>query len=275
MKNPVSLTLSPTDVGERGVRFLHFATGVGERGLRFLHSPACGRGAGGEGSYLPSPARGRGIKGEAAFSPLPPAGEGLGERGFCRWVLTCFLLLWGLLSPAAMAAPPLPSDSLYQLATPLVTQDGKPARLDLYRGHPTLITMFYGSCPHVCPTLIAALRRMERMLSPAERGRLRVLLISIDPERDTPEALRELAMRHSADLSRWTFARTSAPEVRKLAAALGIQYRKLPDGEFNHATVITLLDPDGRSLARSSAITRPDDDFLQTLRGATMLPREP
>jgi hypothetical protein len=50
MKNPVSLTLSPTDVGERGVRFLHFATGVGERGLRFLPSPACGRGAGGEGS---------------------------------------------------------------------------------------------------------------------------------------------------------------------------------------------------------------------------------
>jgi protein SCO1 len=181
-----------------------------------------------------------------------------------------------LLPLATAAAPPaLPSDSLYQLATPLVTQDGKPARLGLYRGQPVLVTMFYGSCPHVCPTLIAALRRMERLLAPAERGRLRVLLVSIDPERDTPAALRELAARHRADLSRWTFAQTPAAEVRKLAAALGIQYRKLPDGEFNHATIITLLDAEGRILARSTAITRPDDDFMQALRRATAARREP
>ncbi len=175
-----------------------------------------------------------------------------------------------LLPLAAAASPPaLPSDSLYQLDTPLVTQDGKPARLGLYRGRPVLVTMFYGSCPHVCPTLIAALRRMERMLSPAERAQLRVLLVSLDPERDTPAALRELAARHRAELARWSFAQTPAPEVRRLAAALGIQYRKLPDGEFNHATVITLLDAEGRILARSTGITRPDDGFMQALRLAT------
>jgi protein SCO1/2 len=184
--------------------------------------------------------------------------------------LACVVFALGLLPGTAMAAPPpaLPSDSLYQLATPLITQDGKPARLDIHLGQPTLVTMFYASCPHVCPTLIAALRGMERRLDAESRSRLRLLLVSLDPDRDTPAALRELAARHGVDLARWTFAQAPAPEVRKLAAALGIQYRRLPDGEFNHSTVITLLDGQGRSLARTSSITRPDEAFLRALQRA-------
>lgn len=181
-----------------------------------------------------------------------------------RHILLCLLLAVSV--AAAAAAPP---DSIYLLGTPLITQDAKLGRLDLHRGHPVLISMFYGSCPHICPTLIAAMRRMERQLDASQRSRLRVLMVSLDPERDTPKALSELAALHGVDLSRWTFAQTPKPEVRKLAAVLGIQYRQLPDGEFNHSTVITLLDGEGRILARTSSITRPDDGFMQALRRAT------
>ena len=74
------------------------------------------------------------------------------------------------------------------------------------------------------------------------------------------------------DTTRWTFAQTPKAEVRKLAAVLGIQYRQLPDGEFNHSTVITLLDGQGRIVTQTRGITRADEDFMQALRQATAGP---
>ena len=163
-----------------------------------------------------------------------------------------------------------PGDSLYQLRLTLTDQAGAATTLDRYRGQPVLISMFYGSCPHVCPMLIATMQRYERELPEAQRGRLRVLMVSLDPARDTPAKLTEVAERHRVDLGRWSLARTDAVSVRKLAAALNIQYRQLPDGEFSHATVITLLDGDGRPLRATASMLRPDADFSAALKKATL-----
>src|SRR5690606_7946264 len=125
-------------------------------------------------------------------------------------------------------------------------------------GHVTLVSMFYASCPHVCPMLIATIRTLETQLSPEERAALRVALFSVDPARDTPESLRALAQRQRVDTARWTLARTSPDSTRALAAVLGIRYKALPDGSFNHTSVIVLLDAEGRELARSSRLGVPD-----------------
>jgi len=169
----------------------------------------------------------------------------------------------------ADAADATPSDSVYQLQLALTTQDDHDATLDLDRGHPVLITMFYGNCPYACPLLINTMQRIEGKLDAARRGNLRALLVSIDPDHDTPAALREVAARHGADLSRWTFARTPKESVRQLAAVLGIQYRELQGGGFNHSTIITLLDAEGRVVARTAKMTAIDEEFLETLRKST------
>lgn len=174
-------------------------------------------------------------------------------------------LVAALLIVAPARAAELPGDSVYRLPVALTDQAGKPATLERYRGQPVVISMFYSSCPHVCPMLISTVQRMERELPADRRGRLRVLMVSLDPDRDSPAVLAELASRHHADLARWTFARTDAASVRKLAALLDIQYRQLPDGEFNHATVITLLDADGRIVAHTDSMLRPDPEFLKAL----------
>ena len=170
---------------------------------------------------------------------------------------------------SAAVAAPIPDDSLYQMQVALTDQAGKPAKLDRYAGHPVLVTMFYGSCPHVCPMLISTIQRYELELPEASRGRLRVLLVSLDPARDTPAKLDEVTQRHRVDLARWTFARAEAPDVRRLAAALNIQYRQLPDGEFSHSTVITLLDAQGRLQKQTSAMLRLDPEFSAKVAGAT------
>jgi protein SCO1 len=156
--------------------------------------------------------------------------------------------------------------SIYQLDAHLVDQAGRVQGLDLYRGSPVLITMFYGSCQATCPMIIDTLRSTERGLSPAQRAKLRVLMISFDPERDTPKALAEIAATRHLDTSRWTLATADADTVRDIAALLDVQYRKLPSGEYSHSAVITVLSPGGEIEARSGKLGTADPALLATLR---------
>ena len=162
----------------------------------------------------------------------------------------------------------LPTDSLYQLQAQLLTHTGDHAGLDLYRGHPTLISMFYGSCPAACPMLITSMQVYESHLDPASRARLRVLLISFDSVHDTPQQLEQLLRSHGADPTRWTFSSAPETDARKIAALLGFRYRKLPDGSFDHSLLITLLDSQGQVVATTTTMVG-DAAFQAKLQAAT------
>lgn len=169
---------------------------------------------------------------------------------------------------AALALPAHSSDrdaSLYQLHEKLTSQDGKAIDLDVYRGEPVLVTMFYASCPATCPLIIDTLRAVERKLDEPRRQQLRVLLVSLDAGRDTPAALRKLADERRIDTSRWTLAHADAAAVRRIAAALSIQYRQLPNGEFSHSTVISALAADGKIVAQSAELGHADPQLLHAV----------
>jgi protein SCO1/2 len=209
--------------------------------------------------------------------------------------LTCFIALAALAcsrrgtpeqtkprSPAAPSAVPLaapgasalPSNegtrpafqgSVYDLSATLTGHDGKPTPLDVFRGHPVIITMFYGSCPNACPLLTSDIQRIDRQLSPGARERVRVLMVSFDAPRDTPAKLQKFMTEHALDASRWKLA--SAPEdpARELAAVLGIRYRKLDDGEYFHSSSIILLDEQGKPTARVEGIGKDPAPILAAL----------
>lgn len=172
-----------------------------------------------------------------------------------------------LLAGAAHAATPLPRDSVYQLAVPLTDQDGHSAPFAARRGTPQLVSMFYTSCTMVCPMIIDTMQATRR--AAGEPAGLQLLAVSFDPERDDVPALRRYAAAHKLDLRWWTLARTPPQDTRTLAALLGVQYRKLPDGDFNHSSAVLLLDADGRIVARSSIIGRTDPDFVAAVRKLT------
>ncbi|HYJ40521.1 MAG TPA: SCO family protein [Steroidobacteraceae bacterium] len=182
-------------------------------------------------------------------------------------LLTCALLLAAsLVSAASPEAAPGPS--LYDLSERLSNQDGAPVGLDVHRGNKVLVSMFYSSCPATCPLIIDTLRAVERGLDSSQRSDLRVLMISFDPARDTAEALRELAKTRRIDTQRWTLARADDAAVRRIAAALEIQYRHLPDGQISHSNVITALGRDGKILARSTEIGHADESLVRALATA-------
>jgi protein SCO1/2 len=175
---------------------------------------------------------------------------------------------WLLAAAVLLSAPLLAAErtvSLYQMHEDLLNQDGKAIDVDVYRGQKVLVTMFYASCPATCPLIIDTLRAVERKLDDPGRKDLRVLLVSLDAERDSPAALRQLADTRRIDTTRWTLAHADANAVRRIAAALGVQYKKLPDGQFSHATVISALDADGKILAQSAELGHADDELLRAL----------
>jgi len=171
---------------------------------------------------------------------------------------------------ASVGATALPANSVYQLSVALTDQDGRDFRLADERGKPMLVSMFYSNCQFVCPMLIDTLRDTESKVGAVEREQLGVLMVSIDPAHDTIAVLKQKAVERAVASPRWAMARTDPASVRKLAAVLGIQYRALPNGEFNHTTALILLDGEGRIVGRSSQLGSADPAFVLKVRQALL-----
>ena len=166
-----------------------------------------------------------------------------------------------VMAPAAA----IPGESIYQLHLQLTLQDGRQMPLAALRGQPLLVTMFYTTCQGVCPLMAFTLRRTMAALPEAERASMRVLMVSFDPARDSPEALRGFAELNSLKGPAWLLARTPESDVRELAAVLGIRYRQLPGGMFSHSTIITLLDKDGLIRARTATLQETDPALIKAI----------
>ncbi|HEX5098776.1 MAG TPA: SCO family protein [Polyangiaceae bacterium] len=148
------------------------------------------------------------------------------------------------------ADPARSAPSLYDLPIPLVDDHGVARNLESFRGHPVLISMFYGSCASACPLITSDLKRIEKQLPASARAGVRILMVSFDPERDTPAVLARLKEERGVDATRWIFASASDDASRDLAGLLGIRYRRLDNGAYFHSSAIVLLDAEGRPQAR-------------------------
>lgn len=184
-------------------------------------------------------------------------------QGMALLCTSLFIVSQGV---AASNESTLPGDSVYQLDVAGTDQNGVTQRFPALRGKVRIISMFYANCPYVCPMIINTIKQTENTLTDAQRAQTGVVLISLDPERDTPEALKEVEITRHLDGKRWTLLRTDAGDVRKLAAVLGIQYRALENRDFNHSTAIILLDTDGRIRASSDHIGEPNPEFEAALK---------
>jgi len=193
-----------------------------------------------------------------------------------RMLPRLFAALLALAATAvALAATPasptkdLPGDSVLRLPDRFTDQDGRVFTLAQRRGRAQVVTMFYSSCKYACPLLIDTGKGVEHALSPAERAKLRILYVSLDPVRDQPKVLSALATQRKLDRARWTLATTDAAGVRRTAAVLGVRYRQLDNGEFNHSSQLILLDREGRVLARTDKLGPvADPEFIAKVKAA-------
>ncbi|MBE7249541.1 MAG: SCO family protein [Actinomycetospora chiangmaiensis] len=124
--------------------------------------------------------------------------------------------------------------------------DGRPvSRADLL-GKPTALFFGFTHCPEVCPTTLAtlsgALGRMGR-----DADRLNVVFVTLDPERDTPETLREYLASFDSRIRGFV---GTPDQVARMADAYHVAYRRVPtkDGDYTleHSATVALFDRTGR-----------------------------
>jgi protein SCO1 len=129
----------------------------------------------------------------------------------------------------------------------LTDQRGRPFDNASLRGHPSLVFFGFTHCPDVCPTTLAMLARVLRA---TPLPGLRLVFVSVDPQRDTPPVIATYLHAFSADFIGVTGA---APALEPLYRSLSVAAQRvdLPDGGYtmDHSANIYLLDPQGRFVA--------------------------
>jgi protein SCO1/2 len=153
--------------------------------------------------------------------------------------------------------PPARDLSLYALPGSWTDQNSRPVALSSLRGSPVLLVLFYGTCDSVCPTVVRDVQRVEALLTAADRSRTRVVLVTIDPQVDTPERLLAFARKHQLDGDRWSLLNGPPEQVRVLANVLGVKYRPTGSGQYSHTVRITVLDRDGAVVEHADGLERP------------------
>jgi len=183
------------------------------------------------------------------------------------------LLLLGAAGALASAQPAdapaaLPGDSIYQFRPQLVDQDGRTFDLASMRGRPVLASMFYSACDMVCPLIFETIAHTLKSLKPPARDRIHVAMVTFDPAHDTVPVLKDTALRHGCD-AHWSLLRGSDADVRRFAALLGAQYRRLPSGAYNHSAAIGLLDAQGRIVRRTGTLGEDDPAFVAAVQAVS------
>ncbi|HEV7609930.1 MAG TPA: SCO family protein [Steroidobacteraceae bacterium] len=154
----------------------------------------------------------------------------------------------------------------------LVDSHGAPQPTAALRGHPTLVFFGFTHCPDVCPTTLALLASVQKQV--AMPG-LKVALISVDPERDTPEQLGKYISSFGGDLIGLT---GTASEIVKTTKSFGVAASRvdLPGGDYtmDHSATVFALDSEARIVAvftppfNAAALTRDVARLAPVLAGA-------
>ena len=154
-------------------------------------------------------------------------------------------------------APQLKAVSLFEQprelpAFSLQQSDGTPLVPGELKGHWTLVFLGFTHCPDVCPTTLAQLAQAQkRWAALPEASRPRVLFVSVDPERDTPDRIGEYAHAFHRD----TLAATAdIPALERFARSLSLVFMKVPAPEgappdqysVDHSSALAVLDPQAR-----------------------------
>lgn len=165
--------------------------------------------------------------------------------------------------PAETKQQPLHDESIYNLESSLLDEDGKAMKLEKFRGKAVVISMAYSSCVYTCPLILAQMQQIEKALAEKGKKDVRFVLVSFDPEKDTPAALKAYAKKKNLS-SQWNLLTSKTDkEPREIASVLGIKYSKVEGGDYDHSFIITVLDKEGVPRGRQVGAAGDPKDLIK------------
>jgi len=136
-------------------------------------------------------------------------------------------------------------ESIFNLTSKWKTQDNKTIEIKDFKGKVTVMVMIYTSCKAACPRLVADMRDIESKMPKDKLSNLNFVLVSIDPEVDTPERLKSFAKANFMDAPHWTFLQGTKTTVQEFANVLAVKYKQIAPMDFSHSNIISVFDKEG------------------------------
>jgi protein SCO1 len=141
----------------------------------------------------------------------------------------------------------------------LVDQAGQSVTDQSLKGKPTIIFFGFTHCPDVCPTALFEMSEVLRAMG-GDAKRMNAFFVSVDPERDTPQVMKDYLSSFDPNLK----GLTGSPEaVSEIISGYRVYAKKVPlkDGDYtmDHTALIYLMDRDGRFVAPFNIKRRPEE----------------
>jgi protein SCO1/2 len=145
----------------------------------------------------------------------------------------------------------------------LIDQDGKPITDEALKGHPSLVFFGYTHCPDVCPATLFDISEVLRALGP-DADKTAALFVTIDPDRDTPAAMKDYLSSFDPHLRGVT---GDDKDIGMIEKEYRVYAKKVPadhgDYSMDHTALVYLMDKQGRFVAPFSLKRRPEESAAE------------
>lgn len=138
----------------------------------------------------------------------------------------------------------IPEESVFNITSRWKDQDEHVFQLRDLSGSITVTAMIFTSCQSACPQIMGDIKNIESGLNADMQKNVRFLLITMDPEHDTPERLKAFMKEHQLNY-KWSLISSDNDATMEMANVLGVRIKKLSDGGFDHSNAVFVINRNG------------------------------
>lgn len=145
-------------------------------------------------------------------------------------------------------------ESIFQLNSQWKTEEGESIQLSQLKGKVLVMVMIYTTCKAACPRLVADMLAIREQIPQELTDKIQYVLVSIDPEHDTPKRLKTFAIIKKMDGPEWTFLQGNPESVREFANVLSVKYKEITPVDFSHSNIISVFNPNGELIHQQEGL---------------------
>jgi protein SCO1/2 len=160
---------------------------------------------------------------------------------------------------------PISDLSIYNLPSKWTNQNGQNIEMKDLKGKVLVMVMIYTSCKSACPRLVADMRNIESRLPENIKENVKLVLVSIDPEVDTPKRLKAFSIENKMEGDQWLFLRSTEENTREFAAVLAVNYKKIAPLDFSHSNIISVFNAEGELAYQQEGLGVNSDETIKKI----------